>query len=204
MMRTIARCVLTAAIVLAGAAQQATAAGAAPGAAAERRFRYAFTPLAGTDAKPAGAMIIVRANDLAVVLNLGDHTSLTYIAKSDHERCTTEERIRVTAENETPATIIVDRALADCGHAMTGAPHVSLQRGSRTIELDSEKWASFGIEAIAEEDLGAAIAGVIHGPLVQLAAVNSFVNLAGSRIAPLLIGESIPAAAKVYIARRLP
>ena len=203
-MRTIARCVLTAAIVLAGAAQQATAAGAVPGAAAERRSRYTFTPVAGSEAKPAWAMTIVRPHDLAIVLDLGDHTSLTYIAKSDHERCTTEERIRVAAENETPATIIVDRALADCGHAMTGTPHVSLHRGSHTIEIDSAKWASFGIEAIAEEDLGAGIAGVIRGPLVQLAAVNSFVHLAGSRIAPLLIGESIPAAPKVYIARRLP
>jgi hypothetical protein len=203
-MRTIARCVLTAAIALAGAAQQATAAGAATGAAAERRLRYAFTPVAGSDAKPAGAMTIVRPHDLAIVVDLGDHTSLTYIAKSDHERCMTEERIRVTAGNETPATIIADRALPDCGHPITGAPHVSLQRGSRTIEIDSAKWASFGVEAIAEEDLGAAIAAMIRGPLVQLAAVNQFIHLAGSRIAPLLIGDSIPAAPKVYIARRLP
>ena len=203
MMRTIARCALAAAIIL-GAAQQTTAAGAADAAPAEHRSEFLFVPdpqLASPEAKPARASVIVRAHDFAFVLDLGRGNSFVYVAKSDAARCATTERIRLTAGGDA-ATIIAETPLHDCAHAMEGPARVMLRRGTRTIDIDPEKWSSFGIEAIDETDLGAAVEVLIRGPLAELAPAHPFAHLAVSRIAPLLAGEATPAR-HAYAAKRL-
>ncbi len=197
------------AILIFGAAQRSIAAGATSGPLQpeERRFHYAFLPNPPLEAgknKVVRSTVILRGRrELKLILDFGDSSGLTYVAHTDHDRCTIHERLDFSSSASAPRTLVIDGPLSDCSVAVAPESRVSLLVGTTTLMLDAEKWRLQGAPAVADE-LGPELAAILTGPIPRLSQVSPFIRILGARVAPLLVGaeETAATSPKPYLVKR--